>query len=81
MKKVSIVIYYYINFFWWPKSGGDFDMMSPPVLKVWVTCPPIPPLCDAPRYRHRHLRGEAYIYNVFGYRYIYFISDLKLKSS
>ena len=22
MKKVSIVIYYYINFLWWPKSGG-----------------------------------------------------------
>ena len=44
MKKVSIVIYYYINFFWWPKSVGDFDMMSPPVLKVGGTCPPIPPL-------------------------------------
>ena len=44
MKKVSIVIYYYINFFWWPKSRGDFDMMPLPVLKVGGKCPPYPPL-------------------------------------
>ena len=44
MKKVSIVIYYYINFFLWPKSGGDFDRMSPPpVLKVGGHVPPSPP--------------------------------------
>ena len=50
MKKVFIVIYYYINFFWWPKiSGGAFDMMSPPVLKVGGTYTPHPPICDAPR--------------------------------
>ena len=44
MKKIYIVIYYYINFFWWPKSGGAFDMISPPVLKVGGTCPPHPPI-------------------------------------
>ena len=43
MKKVSIVIYYYINFCWWPKSGGDFDMMYPPVLNVGGMSPPSPP--------------------------------------
>ena len=43
MKKVSIVIYYYITFFWWPKSGRAFDMMFPPLLNH-------PPLCNAPIY-------------------------------
>ena len=47
MKKVSIVIYYYINFCWWPKSGGDFDMISPTLLKVGGMSPHHP-LCDAP---------------------------------
>ena len=62
MKKVSIVIYYYINFFLWPKSGGDFDRMSPPSFKSGGTCPPIPPLCDAPTFKLKLFRLIIFIF-------------------